>query len=222
MTTRRGTNSALSRPARSANAARGAAGPGFTLIELLSVIIILSILAAIVVPRWINVGSRQSELEAAAVQRLLTIAAEKTTVSTVPMAVDYDGDKGQFTLWTQREDPKAADDTVGAARVRWQADPLVQPAMLVRNKLKQASADGQRLPQGKWRLAFSPGQPRPVLVLDLAPDKSADGPQWQVALMPDSTSATRAVTEGAASARTPAAASRTVDLDDTGKGTQPW
>ena len=70
------------------------AGAAFTLIEAIVVIVIIGILATAIVPRMLNVGQREAELEARAVQRLLSVAAEKCAIWNRSVAVDCNADKG--------------------------------------------------------------------------------------------------------------------------------
>ena len=81
---------------------KAALASAFTLIEMLVVVVIISILAAAMIPSMLNVGQRQAEQEARAVQRLLSIAAEKADVWNQPVAIDFAGDKSTFTIWSQR------------------------------------------------------------------------------------------------------------------------
>jgi prepilin-type N-terminal cleavage/methylation domain-containing protein len=197
----------------------------FTLIEMLVVVVIISILASAIVPRMINVGQRQAEIEAKSVQRLVSVAAEKCDVWNQPVAVDFNAEKNALTVWSQREDPKATSDAVGAARVRWQIDPLVETVAFGRLKISQATQDGQPLASTKWRVSFTPGQPRPVLSIELAPKTDRDGPRWTVVLGVGETAATCSAVGDAVHPAGPnavGAQSRSIDLDDAGKGQTKW
>jgi prepilin-type N-terminal cleavage/methylation domain-containing protein len=225
MTTRPPDN--LSTQSRCFGVAGGARG-AFTLLEILVVVVILSILATAIVPRMLNVGQRQAEQEARAVQRLLSIAAEKVSVWNQPVAVDYQADKNTLSVWTQREDAKATADTTGAARVRWSYDPLVEPVLLDRLKISSASTDGQSLASGKWRVTFIPGQPRPVIAVNLEPKSDRDGARWTVTLPADEVIAMRTSSSdpsksiGSGSSSSFGSQARSIDLDDTGKGETSW
>jgi prepilin-type N-terminal cleavage/methylation domain-containing protein len=196
----------------------------FTLLEILVVIVILSVLATAIVPRMLNVGQRQAELEAKAVQRLLSIAAEKSTVWNQPVAVDFQLDKSTLSIWTQREDARASADATGAARVRWEYDGLVEPVILDRLKISLATQDGQSLSSAKWRVTFTPGQPRALVAINLEPKVDRDGPRWTITLPVGETAASRTTS---ADPTHPAGTglatqSRSIDLDDAGKGDVKW
>ena len=192
--------------------------------EVLVVVIILGILATAIVPRMLNVGQRQAELEAKAVQRLLSIAAEKSTVWNQPVAIDFQDDKHTLSIWTMKEDAKASADSTGAARVRWVYDGLVEPVVLDRLRISTATQDGQSLSGTKWRISFAPGQPRQVVAINLEPKSQRDGPKWTITLPAGEANATRSA--GSAGSTTGSAAfgapTRSIDLDDTGKGDTRW
>lgn len=201
----------------------GSMARAFTLLEILVVIVILGILATAIVPRMLDVGKRQAEQEARSVQRLLSIAAEKSAVWNQPVAVDFQDDKHTLSIWTMKEDAKASADTTGAARVRWVYDGLVEPVVLDRLRISTATQDGQSLAATKWRVSFSPGQPRPVVAINLEPKSERDGPRWSVTLPAGEANATRTASGGSTSGGGAfGAPSRSIDLDDTGKGETPW
>lgn len=197
-------------------------GVAFTLLEIIVVIVIISILAGAIVPRMLNVGRRQAELEAKAVQRLLSVAAEKSDVWNQPVAIDLIEDT-KLSVYTRRADTTAATDAVGSATVKWQPDGLIEPVALNRLRISMATQDGVVLPSGKWRINMMPGQPRPAVSIQLDPKSEGDGPRWTISLAADDPLARRASgTEGGAAGSSFAAQSRTIDLDDAGKGQTPW
>jgi hypothetical protein len=177
--------------------------------------ILITIFAAAIVPRWMNAGSREAEREAADVAALLTIAAEKS--STWGRTVALDGGPDRIALWTLRPDPKAGDDASGAARVRWAPDPLVSPVNLEATRFSRVTADGVAQPT-TWRITLPAGAPRPGVELELTPARAGGGAPWVIALTPDAAAATR---QGGGATPAPAAPT-TIDLDDAGRGTSPW
>ncbi len=201
------------------------ASSAFTLIEAIVVIVILGILATAIIPRMLNVGQREAELEAKAVQRLLSVAAEKCSVWNRPVAVDFALDKNTLSVWTQSEDAKASADTTGSARVIWHFDSMVEPVVFNRLKITIATQDGQPFDSNKWRASFIPGQPRPAISVELEPKSDRDGPRWTITLPVGETVATRAAGADALHpVGTPGLASqaRSIDLDDAGKGQTKW
>jgi prepilin-type N-terminal cleavage/methylation domain-containing protein len=203
--------------------------PGFTLIEAIVVIVIVGLLAGITVPRMINVGQRQAELEAKGVRSLLSVAADKASSLHRPVAIDFaEATTGsaavgpRLTIWVEQEDVKAAADASGAARVKWERDRLAEIVELSRLKIASVTSDGAVLPKGKWRITITPGQPRPAMELRLEPVSSGDGPVWMVTLAPDDTAAVLVPEDGFHTAGAASAPFRTIDLDDTGKGDSKW
>ncbi len=204
----------------------------FTLLEIIVVILILGVLAAVFVPRALNVGRRQSELESRQVQRLVSVALDKARLWNQTVAIDYRQDAdaarssrpgrsvGRLSVWSMRADAAAADaGGVGAAGVRWAPDPLVEPVLLSRANLALASLNGQALPPAAWRVTLTPGQPRPTLVLSLEGD---GGSRFSIRVEPDAPGAMRIdETPGAASSPL-GVGPRSIDLDDAGKGQSPW
>jgi len=199
------------------------AATGFTLVEMIVVMIVLSVLAAVVVPRVAGLGVRQAEAEVRQAQDMLTLAAEKAAALNAPAAIDY-ADK-TLTLYTFRmkADPSgnaAADLSIeGAGAGKWTPDPLANPLRLSRVTVDAARLDGVPLPAGKpWRITFSPGQARPGVEFDLKDDSSRT---WTLRLESDATQTT-ASRAGQADAGSNAAPRRSIDLDDAGRGTAKW
>src|SRR5215510_3248159 len=64
--------------------------PAFTLIEMIVVIIIVGVLAGVLLPQALSNTGRRAETEAQNVQRLISIAAERESLSPEPVAVEYD------------------------------------------------------------------------------------------------------------------------------------
>lgn len=195
----------------------------FTLIEAIVVMVIIAILATMITPRVLNIGRRQVENESRLLQRMLTVAAEKCDVWNQNVALDYKSKTQTFSVWTMREDAKADPTLTGSARVKWAIDPLVETVVLTQSKLQAASQDGQLLPSGDWRVTFTPGQPRTVLSLTLEPNAGNGSTRYTLGLAPESTGATRVASDqGGSTAGKPGVASRSIDLDDAGKGQSPW
>lgn len=217
---------------RSGSRERPASRRAFTLIEIIVVILILGVLATTIVPRALNIGRRQSEQESKSVQRLVSIAMDKARLWNQTVAIDYREERddqrqggrassvGRLSVWSMRTNAAAIEnDAAGAARVTWAEDALVEPVLLNRTKLALATNNGQPLPASAWRITLAPGQPRPLLVLNLEGDS---GTRWSVRLEPDAPGAMRIDESPGAVAPPAVAGQRSIDLDDAGKGQSAW
>lgn len=206
------------------------AARAFTLVEIIVVLVLISILAGVIVPRLAGGSARRVEQEARAVQRLLSTFAEREALgpSTQGLALQFDasageGGGGRLEFFVRRVSPGAAAAGANAGvdpRPEFVRDTLVPVVELVDARLAAGLEDGRPLDARRWRISLSPGGPRPAIALVLAP-ASGVGPSWQVSLASDASTATRrALPPGST---TPAAdLPRSIDLDASGKGEEPW
>ncbi|MBY0311809.1 MAG: prepilin-type N-terminal cleavage/methylation domain-containing protein [Phycisphaerales bacterium] len=214
-----------------ARARAQASDDGFTLLETIIVILILGVIASVIVPRALSVGRRQSEAESKQVQRLISVALDKARLWNQPAAIEYreenpssarKGERGvgRLSVWSMRADAAAVEsDATGAARTKWSEDGLVEPVFLTRTKLALATQNGQPLPPAAWRITLAPGQPRPLLVLNLEGDA---GTRFSIRLEPDAPGAIRIDETPGAAAKPAGSGQRSIDLDDTGRGQSTW
>jgi len=184
-------------------------GRAFTLIELIVVVLIVTILAGLIAPRVLDSARRQAEAEAESVARVISAAAQKDALSPRTVGVSYDGESHRLEVVVL----EYVDD-----RAVWRADPLVEPAELGACELAAATADGAPLDGRGWLLAFPPSQARATLSLLVYSSGAERG--WQIDLEPEATAA-RLAPAGGQRAITPVA-SRAIDLDDAGRGDEPW
>jgi prepilin-type N-terminal cleavage/methylation domain-containing protein len=187
----------------------------FTLIELVVVIVILAVLAALIAPRISGQADRAAENEAAAVQRLLSTAAEHAAMTgSGGLGIRFVRGEGSGTVAIVRRDGRA-----------WRPDVLADPVVLESLELRHAMADGRRLDPSAWLVSMGGADARPAIGLSLAPRQTRGRFGYHIELQPEALGATRrALTAAEAAAPTGARAlpDRAVDLDATGRGDVPW
>jgi len=193
----------------------------FTLVEVLVVMVIIAILATLTVPRLIGAQGRQAEVEAQSVRTLLSQAAQRDAVSSEPLAINFDHEKGELTI--QALLPLPGEEEGG--RRDWRPLPLFRPLRLTSLVIAQAAADGQaQPPDTSFRVVFAGegAKPRPTLslLLHTAPDLPGKARAWQADLLPGQTVA--AIRTVATADQIAAPQTTTVDLDLEGLRTQPW
>lgn len=211
--------------------------PAFTLLELILVVVLLGIFAGMVIPRITGPEQRQAQNEVAAVESFLSAVAERDAFASEPIAISFDTQpprrslaaggrtggesEGTLAFFVRRTvDPDKPD------LPQWMPDPLIQPVTLSILMLREASADGQRLDSRAWRVSLTQTEPRPAISLLLAMRPAgraaAPPPAWQVDLPADSLSTVRTAMGASSAPRLLPPPARTIDLDATGRGAQPW
>ncbi len=181
----------------------------FTLIELIVVILIVTVLAGLIVPRVLDTSLRRAEAEAHDVARLLSAAAQKDALTPRTLAIAWNAQTRQFELLVQQHNDGTA---------TWRPDPLVEPVELTHTELTAAAADAAPLDNRNWLVSFPPASTRPALSILLVSEEA--GRAWQIDLAPEASSAAVAP-RGQQRSLLPITM-RTVDLDDAGRGTDPW
>lgn len=182
----------------------------FTLVELIIVIILISVLSALVVPRLGNLGVRAASVEADSIAGLLTAAAQRASLGSEAGALEYTPASRQFALLIQR---RTADDQAAS----WEAAPLSRPVRLERLSLRRAMLPGGVLPGSvAWRAPVGGGVSLGPVSLLLGDGETA----WQVDVAEGSLSAK--VSRLANEAAWLPGAGVIVDLDAQGRRDKPW
>lgn len=202
----------------------------------------MAILSGVLVLRVTGNDARRAEGESRAVQRLLSIVADRDAASSEPQAIEYLGPANgsregvvqasgaELRVLTQRTVRTAGGD----ATVELVPDPLLPPVTLSRAQLAQAWLDGQPLPRDRWRIPLSASHARPMIELELdaraagaasrsgrwASAESGSSSGWRITLGPDDPAAVRTPLgrQGAGAG----SAGRSIDLDAAGRGAKPW
>jgi type II secretory pathway pseudopilin PulG len=188
------------------------------MVELVCAIVLLAVLAGVIVPRILSWDSRRTEEQVMAAADLLSSAARRSTFSTQPIAVEFDGGESRLSaVWRRPGDP-ASFETGPAS---WEPDPLTPAVTLEGLRLVRAWADGMELNPRGFRVMLRDDQAaggRIGLALMLVEERG--GRRWVVRLSPWSERAW--VIADASEADLARPDPEVVDLDALGMREQPW
>lgn len=187
----------------------------FTLVELVVVILILAILAGITIPRIATWRGRTAKTAAESVAEVLNAAARRDTLTSQPVAVEYDPDARELRVMVPGGDDGK----------EFVPDRLSPVADLSGVRIVAASRDGAALADEKsadrWRVDFPQATRRPRLEISIAELNGDD--QWTIALSSNSVRAYAWAGDGSRKTATGTAAlEEPIDLDATGKEKDAW
>lgn len=182
-------------------------GRGFSLIEVVIVCVMLTIVAATVVPRLIVVQRQREQKAALEVEDLLRMFAFRNAAGTQQIGLYYDRGAGEVSLWIKDLNPE---DPTGP-RI-WQQDRLSNPVELPEGmEITSASADGEEMLDDTWNITTHPDGSRPRITLMLEGREE----QAELVLEPYATVPAR-VGEPGVFVR------EAIDLDREGRGFDRW
>jgi prepilin-type N-terminal cleavage/methylation domain-containing protein len=185
---------------------------GFTLLEVIVVVAILAILAALAAPRFAGATRREFTLAVEKVQDLLTMFAQRDSLSPKPVGISFDAQRGWLYLVVLD-----TDDWRFSTTADWQPDPYVRPVKLpgvVNTATLAVYADGESIDISEYPLANSPGEPRPRIELSF---QSIDGLHTaSLTLAPHAVAPSLLDSELVTVERVP------VDLDAAGRSREEW
>lgn len=130
----------------------------FTLIELVVVMIVMSIIMAITLPRLSNTDGRKLQNAADELADMLTMFAHHAATEHRPIAIWHDYQRNWIVLLVMDIDPATPNDPP-----QWQIDRFVQPIKLpdsVDRTTVFGMQDGEAVDFQRWPIATKPGQPR--------------------------------------------------------------
>lgn len=195
--------------------------------EIIVVVVIVSILASLAIPRLLNTAERRAAVEAEQVRQLFTAVARRAATGGDTLAVVYDAKERELRVEERRAQPKvdakasAAARSADAAQPEWVRSRLVPPVRLSSVVLVKSVLDGRPGPEnGTWRLEMPRAFPRPGVSLLLVRESEPDGTAYQIDAGPDRTSAR--LTGLANPGEWNPLATRAVDLDSTGRRIAQW
>lgn len=171
------------------------------------VCVMLTIVAAAVVPRLIVVQRQREQKAILEVEDLLRMYAFRNSVGTQQIGLYYDRAIGEVSLWIKDLDPR---DPLGP-RV-WQQDRLSNPVELPEGMdIARATADGIEMIDDAWNIPTHPDGSRPSIVLEIAGREE----QAELVLEPYATVPVRAGERGAF-------IREAIDLDREGRAFDTW
>ncbi len=136
---------------------------------MIVVIAVLAVVMAMTVPRLIGREGRVLQLAADRIADLLTMFAQRETLSGRPVGIWHDADRHQIVLLIL--DIDEADPTEPA---QWRPDRTVRPVALPMSvEVKRgvvATVDGRPVDISQWPIATEPGKPRPRVEVSLFDD----------------------------------------------------
>lgn len=180
----------------------------FTIVEVLVAVAIMAILAAILIPALSGIDRRKAKLDADRLEDLLTMYAYRDSTTSQQIRLERDPQNGQIGLWVKETDPDAPDEIP-----QWLPDRFTDPVMLDVVSIVDVRIGGYRFEAGDWSLTRVPGQPRPVLEIDIT------GPEIDSTIVLDSQGVTpRRIDVG----RRSVGARQVIDLDHEGLDREDW
>ena len=192
---------------------RQAGRRGFTLVEMMVVLAILAVIMAMTLPRMIGREGRVFQLTAERVADLLTMYAQRESLSSRPAAIWHDRQTHRIVLLALD-----TDDTRPGEAAAWRPDRTVKPVQLPPNVDIErgigASIDGATVDISQWPIATEPGKRRPRIEISLYAD---DGQVRTIVLPSHAMKPYRLDDEASVlAARLP------VDLDAAGRHREDW
>jgi prepilin-type N-terminal cleavage/methylation domain-containing protein len=184
---------------------------GFTLIELIVVVVILSVAAAVVMPRMFERGSRGAELSARSLAALVSAIGTRAALGGQRLALRYDARDNRVIpeSWTFAGTPGDF-----SSQGEWANDRVLSPVTLEGLEVKWLTVDGSPITPASWRIESRQGAPAPVIAIGVGQPRA--GRSWVIDLAPGSLRA------HLRSADLPANATSAVDLDARGLDKEPW
>jgi len=134
---------------------------GFTLIEIIIVMMVISVMAAIIIPRLSGNQFREFNLSVERVNDVVLMFAHRVSTSNQPAALRYDPQSKQFELLTKKEDD---------GEFYWGIDPLARPVKLpswLESDAVTIFVDGEITDTTQWPVTTSPGETRPLIEVAL-------------------------------------------------------
>ena len=140
--------------------------PGFTLVEIVVVVAILAVVMATTLPRMLGREARVLQLSADRVADLLTMYAQRESLSSRPSGIWHDTETHRLVLMVLDADGGTLDQPA-----RWRPDRTVKPVQfppsIDAERGVGVSIDGTMVDISRWPIATEPGKRRPSIEISL-------------------------------------------------------
>ncbi len=196
----------------------------FTLVEAIVVIVLIGVIAGLAAPRLMRNDARRADVAIESLAGVLGVIAQREALGTLRMALVYDGLERTVSL--ERLELPTDDEgrLQGLSRRdngQWKSDPLAQSVSLDPVRIDEVRVEGDRIDDDEeWRVEFVPGEPRPLIEMDLVANISGRERTWSLELLPYATEASQWITTNGR--RRDKAALRSTDLDALNLSDVPW
>ncbi len=195
---------------------RALAARAFTMVELIVVVVVMTVIAATILPRFAGNEARAAEQEARNVKEFFSSVGARAALTSQSLQVEYRATSKQFVMKTAR----ATDPANFASEREWLADPLLAPVTLSHIVVKLITTEGLPGDALSFSIELPVGKPRPAMVVVLAQSSPGEKGAWRVELASTAVQAKLTRTDPLDAAMPLAGTS--VDLDDAGMGENPW
>ena len=193
-------------PLRTHHSERGQ--KAFSLVEVIIVVMILSVLSGLIIPRMVGIASSKERLVVTTAADLLSAFAYRDSIASGSAAIEYNGGNRSLILLGARGGNKKDDP------LTWQRDPLAPVVRFPDHIDIRALADEELLPETNWSITARDDGTRPTVQFQIRGKKieaTVSLPKWA--------QSPYVVESGALIVpRLPDA----IDLDATGQGRDTW
>ena len=138
---------------------------GFTLVEVIIVVMILSVLSGLIIPRMVGIASSKERLVVSTAADLLSAFAYRDSISSGSAAIEYDGSNRNLFLLGARGG-NSEDEPL-----TWQRDPLAPVVRIPEYIDVRALSDGELLPETSWSITAREDGTRPEIRLQITGNK---------------------------------------------------
>ena len=130
---------------------------GFSLVEVIIVVMILSVLSGLIIPRMVGIASSKERLVVNTAADLLSAFAYRDSIASGSAAIEYNGGSRSLMLLGARGGTEENEP------LTWQRDPLAPTVRLPEHMDLRALADDELLPETSWSITARDDGTRPTI-----------------------------------------------------------